>query len=73
MTTEPGTVGRPPHPVDQMTTGELSGYRQNLERALSADVSAGNWPTREQLQKRLEAVLEEQDERRRIAHANGSA
>jgi hypothetical protein len=51
-----------------MTTSELAGYRQNLERALGADVSAESWPTRDVLQKRLEAVLAEQDDRRRIAH-----
>jgi hypothetical protein len=34
MSTEPGTVDRPPHPLDQMTTFELRDYRRQLERAL---------------------------------------
>lgn len=68
MTAEHVTVDRPLHPLRQMTTYELAGYRRNLEREikrLSADARA-------ELQKRLEGVLEEQADRERIARVNGA-
>ncbi len=58
------------HAVAEMTTYELTGYRRNLERALSGEVSEDG-PTRAQLQTRLDAVLAEQDERERIRHGHG--
>lgn len=68
MTAEHVTVDRPLHPLHQMTTSELSGYRRNLEREikrLPADARAD-------LQRRLDNVLAEQADRRRIARANSS-
>ncbi len=66
MTAEHVAVDRPLHPLHQMTTYELAGYRRNLESALSA----GDAPARAQLQRRLDDVLEEQADRERIARAN---
>ncbi len=62
---------RPLHPVSQMTTGELAGYRQDLEEALSLPTLPPLYAPREELEQRLDAVLAEQDERDRIRHANG--
>lgn len=52
----------PEHPVHQMTTYELSNYRQDLERQIESACA--------ELRERLAAVLAEQDERRRIRRAN---
>jgi hypothetical protein len=63
MPAERATVDRPLFPLHQMTTHELSGYRCNLEREiqrLPADVGAD-------LRRRLDDVLAEEDDRRRIA------
>ena len=35
MPTEPITVDRPPHPLAEMTTYELAGYRKDLQRAIA--------------------------------------
>jgi len=61
------TIDRPLHPLPQMTSSEIDGYRRNLQNALSADAGAENSATREVLRKRLADVLEEQADRRRIA------
>jgi hypothetical protein len=53
-----------------MTTYELAEYRQDLETALSLPTLPPLYAPREELQRRLDAVLAEQDERERIRHAN---
>ena len=57
---------RPLHPLEQMTTSELAGYRRNLERAIGAEVGPESAGTR-LLRTRLESVLAEQADRKRIA------
>jgi hypothetical protein len=70
MTPEPATVSQPQHPVDALTTFELSNYRRELEHALTAP-PAGTSPehaaARELLQDRLGEVLGEQESRARIS------
>jgi hypothetical protein len=57
------TVERPPHPLGQMTSSELTGYRKKLERQIKRlPVEAST-----ELRQRLGDVLAEQDERARIA------
>ncbi len=62
MTAEPTTVGRPLHPLPEMTTYELTAYRRNLER----EIPRMPEPDRTVLQRRLDEALAEQDERQRI-------
>jgi hypothetical protein len=52
-----------------MVTFELAGYRRNLEGALASEELPESWPNRERLQKQLDAVLAEQEERERIRRA----
>jgi len=69
--TEPITVDRPPHPLAEMTTYELAGYRKDLQRAIAFfDRKTPVPAARGALQAKLDAVIAEQDERRRIAHPN---
>ncbi len=71
MPTEPITVDRPPHPLAEMTTYELVGYRKDLQRAIAFfDRKTPVPAARGALQAKLDAVIAEQDERRRIAHPN---
>ncbi len=56
----------PEQPVHQMTTYELSDYRQDLERQIGSRPES----VRAELRERLAAVLAEQDERHRIRRAN---
>jgi hypothetical protein len=68
MTAEP--VAKPKHPLPAMTTYELRDYRRELESAIAFfDRQDPVPPARTQLQASLDAVLLEQDERARIAHA----
>ena len=70
MMTEHMTVDRPKHPLHAMTTYELRDYRHQLERAIAFFTSKDPVPAvRDDLQAELDAVLAEQDERRRLAHA----
>ncbi len=72
MPTEPITVDRPPHPLAEMTTYELAGYRKDLQRAIAFfDRKTPVPAARGALQAKLDAVVAEQDERARIRHANG--
>lgn len=67
MPADPVTVNRPPHPLGQMTTSELAGYRRQLESAIAFfDRQTAVPPARGRLQTALDAVLAEQDERARI-------
>jgi hypothetical protein len=53
-----------------MTTYELRDYRREMERAIASfDAKDPGPPARDQLQARLDAVLAEQEERKKIAHA----
>jgi hypothetical protein len=63
---------RPSFPVSQQTTAELAEFRSDLEHALRLETLPPFYASREELQKRLDAVLAEQDERRRIRHANSA-
>lgn len=67
---DPLTVDQPEHPLPEMTTFELREYRHRLERAIAfSDGKDPAPPARADLQARLDAVLAEQDERVRLAHA----
>lgn len=57
---------RPPHPLPECVTYELAAYRDRLEAALALPTLPSGWPSREVVQKRLDAVLAEQAERERI-------
>ena len=67
---DPVTVESPKHPLHALTTFELRDYRHQLERAIAfCDGQDPMPPARAGLQARLDAVLAEQDERARLAHA----
>jgi hypothetical protein len=64
------TVDQPKHPLHALATFELCNYRRELERAIAfSDGKDPARPARADLQARLDAVLAEQDERARQAHA----
>jgi len=70
MMTEQMTVDRPKHPFHAMTTYELRDYRHQLERAIAYFNSKDPVPAvRDDLRAELDAVLAEQDDRMRLAHA----
>jgi hypothetical protein len=70
MTALTDTVKPPGHPLDQLTTFELTGYRHRLETAIAlASTQDAAASVRAVLQARLANVLAEQDDRARIAHA----
>lgn len=70
MMTEHMTVDRPKHPLHAMTTYELRDHRDQLERAIAFFDSKDPVPAvRDDLQAELDAVVGEQDERMRLAHA----
>jgi hypothetical protein len=57
---------RPPHPLAEMTTSELSQYKVSLERAIKRlRVEAST-----DLRRRLAEVLAEEEDRDRIRRAN---
>jgi hypothetical protein len=66
MTTETA-VQAPKHPLYALTTSELSGYRAELEHALEGISESA--PAAADLRQLLCDVLDEQDDRRRIASA----
>jgi hypothetical protein len=51
----------PPHPVPALTTGELSGYRRQLEQAITG--TPPDAPAQDDLHRRLQEVLAEQHSR----------
>jgi hypothetical protein len=60
----------PEHPLSQLTTFELRYYRRQLESAIAFFDRQDPVPlARARLQASLAAVLAEQEERARIAHA----
>ena len=70
MPAEPVPVTPPKHPLPALTSYELRDYRRLLERAIAFfDGRDQLPPARAVLRARLDAVLAEQDERARLAHA----
>jgi hypothetical protein len=64
------SVNQPKHPLGAMTTYELRDYRRDLETAIAFfDRQASVPPARARLQARLDDVVAEQDDRRRLADA----
>ena len=67
---EPGTVAAPKHPMHALTSYELRDYRRQLETAIAFfDRQDPVPPARRRLQARLDEVLTEQDDRRKLADA----
>jgi hypothetical protein len=70
MSAEPVTIKPPDHPLYALATFELVSYRRQLETAIAYfDAQDPVPPARGDLQAMLDAVLAEQDDRTRIAHA----
>ncbi len=64
------TVDQPKQPLYALTTYELRDYRHQLEQAISCyDRQDPVPPARARLQAQLDEVLDEQDERARLARA----
>ena len=63
------TPDPPPHPLPALTTYELTGYRHDLEHAISAIPGAA--PVRTLLRTRLAEVLAEQETRTRLRDISG--
>ena len=63
-------VDQPEHPLYALTTFELTGYRRQLESTI-AFLGAGEPvpPGRAALQARLDDVIAEQEDRKRLADA----
>jgi hypothetical protein len=70
MPAEPAAVNQPKYPLHALTTSELRDYRARLESALGS-FSKENpvSPARDQLQEALDAVLAEEEDRKRLADA----
>ncbi len=63
-------VDQPEHPLHALTTFELAGYRHRLESAIAFLGAGGPVPPgRAALQARLDDVIAEQDDRKRLANA----
>jgi hypothetical protein len=70
MPDQPAAVERPKHPLHALTTYELTGYRRQLEHAITFYGSQDPVPPIQAvMQAKLAAVTAEQDERARIARA----
>jgi hypothetical protein len=70
MTTEHMTIDPPKHPLPALTTYELADYRRELERAIAFfDRQVPVPPARARLQARLDDVVAEQGDRKRLADA----
>jgi len=67
---QPPQVEKPPHKLSELTTYELCDYRRALEQAIAFfDKQSPVPPARADMHARLDAVIAEQDDRARIAHA----
>lgn len=64
----PVTVAPPGHPVHALTTFELRNYRRELEHAITG--ISPNAPVQDELRRKLDEVLAEQESRTQIAHAS---
>ncbi len=65
MPAEPLPIHQPKHPLHALTTYELRDYRRDLEntiKTITPDVAI-----RAELQRRLDAVIAEQESRARLA------
>ena len=70
MPAEPAPVDQPEHPLHALTTSELRDYRARLESALASSGTENPVPpARGQLQDALDAVLAEEQDRKRLADA----
>ena len=70
MPAEPVTVDQPPHPLPALTSYELRDYRRQLENAIAFfDRHHPVPPARDGLQARLDEVIAEQEDRKRLADA----
>jgi hypothetical protein len=70
MPAEPAAVESPKHPLHALTTFELRDYRARLESALAFSGTENLVPpARDQLQGALDAVLAEEEDRKRLADA----
>lgn len=70
MPIDPATVEQPTHPLHAMSTFELRDYRRQLENAIVFfDGQSPVPPARDRLRARLDDVIAEQDDRRRLARA----
>ena len=70
MPTEEITVDPPKHPLHALTTYELRDYRRELERAIAfCDGQTPVSPAHARLQARLDDVVAEQDDRKKLADA----
>jgi hypothetical protein len=70
MPAEPAAVNQPKHPLHALTTFELRDYRARLESALASFIVKNPVPpARDQLQDALDAVLAEEQDRKRLADA----
>ncbi len=70
MATDLVTVEQPKHPLHALTTFELRDFRHRLESAIAfLDAKSPVPPVRADLQARLNEVIAEQEDRKRIAHA----
>ena len=68
MTAEPVTVSRPQHPLHALTTYEPAYYRRRLENAIAfLGKQDPIPPIRADMQAALGRVIDEQDDRSRIA------
>jgi hypothetical protein len=64
------TVDQPKHALHALTTFELRDYRRDLERAIAfLDTVDPVPPAQGDLQSRLDDVIAEQDDRKRLADA----
>jgi hypothetical protein len=67
---EPMVVTPPQHPMRALTTYELRDYRRQLENAIAfSDMKDPVPPARGGLQDRLDEVIAEQEDRKRLADA----
>lgn len=65
MPSDAVTVEQPKHPLHALTTFELRDYRRDLERAIKG--IGRDAPVQSVLQRKLDGVIAEQEERERIA------
>jgi len=65
---EPETIAPPRHPLHALATFELTGYRRRIENAIAyLDRQDPVPPLRADLQAALDAVLAEQESRKKLA------
>ncbi len=65
--TDPVIVNKPMHPIHALTTYELEARRRELERAIKG--IPPDAPVQADLRRDLDAVIAEQEDRTRLAHA----